>query len=151
MPFNCFSKNKYGASKVTFQGITFDSKVEMQRYLYLKDMERKGEISGLRRQVKFEIIPKVTKEFPKQLKTKVKYETRVVEKATSYTCDFLYKEKGKYVIEDVKNAYSQDIRDYPLRRKLMVQKIYTHNAKGRGQWIFREAVLKGKKLEIKDR
>lgn len=131
-------------------GIDFDSRVEGQRWLYLRDQEKKGEISCLRRQVEFEIIKRTTKRVPEQLKTKIRYKTVVVEMAAHYTADFVYKEHGRYVMEDVKNEYSQDIRDYPLRRKLMIRKIQEHNAKGRGQWMFREAVLVDKTLKIKD-
>lgn len=142
--------NKYGAHKSTYDGITFDSTVERQRYMYLKYQQQNGEISNLHRQMRFLIIPKLTKMVAKQLKTKIRYDERVVELPAYYTGDFIYKENGKYVIEDVKNEYSQDIRDYPLRRKLMMQKIVAHNKKGRGQWFFRESILKGKSLVIKD-
>lgn len=143
--------NKFGATKVEYKGIKFDSRVERDRYLYLREMQKRGEISGLRLQVRFLIIPKLTRLVPKQLKTKVRYDERTIELPAYYTCDFLYKEKGVYVCEDVKNAYSQEIRDYPLRRKLMMQKIEKHNKKGRGQWIFRESVLHGKTLKITDK
>ena len=143
-------KNKFGAKKSLYDGIKFDSTVERQRYMYLKFQENKGEISCLRLQVKFLIIPRVTKMVPKQLKTKVRYDERVVELAAYYTADFCYIEKGRYVMEDVKNDYSQDIRDYPLRRKLMIHKIRNHNKKGRGQWFFRESILKKSRLVIKD-
>lgn len=144
------SGNKFGARKSVYKGIEFDSTVERQRYMYLECQEQKGEISCLRRQVRFLIIPKLTRMVAKQLKTKVRYDERVVELPAYYTSDFCYIENGVYVMEDVKNGYSQEIRDYPLRRKLMMQKIKAHNMKGRGQWIFRESVLKGKSLVIKD-
>lgn len=143
--------NKYGAKKTTYQGVEFDSTVERERYIYLLNMQRTGEISGLRRQVRFEIIPKLTKTIGIQLKTKIRYEQRVVESAANYTSDFCYKEGNHYVIEDTKSEYGrQASRDFPLRKKLMMQKIYKHNAKGRGQWIFRESILKGKNLIIQD-
>lgn len=144
------SRNKFGAKKANYRGITFDSKVEMQRFMYLENQQSRGEISDLRRQVKFLIIPKITKMVPRQLKTKVRYDERVVELPAYYTADFVYIENGKYVMEDTKNAYSQEIRDYPLRRKLMIHKIKKHNAKGHGCWLFRESVLKGSRLVIKD-
>ena len=148
--WNNKSTNKYGAHKVAMYGIEFDSRVEGQRWLYLNEMQKRGEISGLRRQVRFEIISKTTKQVPVQLKTKIRYDTKVVEMSSNYTADFVYLERGRYVMEDVKNEYSQQIRDYPLRRKLMVKKIQRHNAKGRGQWLFRESVLVGRRLSIKD-
>jgi hypothetical protein len=38
---NRIISNKYGASKTTFKGITFDSRYECDRYLYLSDLQRK--------------------------------------------------------------------------------------------------------------
>lgn len=144
------SRNKFGAKKAEYRGKVFDSKVEMQRFMYLEHQQSRGEISNLHTQWRFQIIRKVVKIVPVQLKTKIRYEERVVEMAAHYTADFIYIENGRYVMEDVKNAYSQDIRDYPLRRKLMVVKIQDHNDKGHGQWIFRESILKGSHLVIKD-
>ena len=148
--WNKKNTNKFGAKKTVYQGVTFDSNVERDRFRYLEFQQKAGEISNLHRQVRFLIIPKLTKTVPTQLKTKVRYDERVVELPAYYTCDFCYIENGIYVIEDVKNAYSQEIRDYPLRRKLMMQKIAAHNKKGHGKWMFRESVLKGKSLIIKD-
>lgn len=45
------TKNKYGAQRVEVDGINFDSKREANRWLYLKQRERAGEITDLRRQV----------------------------------------------------------------------------------------------------
>jgi hypothetical protein len=140
--------NKYGASKVVFNGTTFDSKYERDRYIYLLSMQKKGEISQLRMQVRFRIIKKVVKLIPVQLKTKVRYNQRVVEKEALYTCDFLYVENGKYIIEEFKSAMTAELPDYVLRRKLMVNKIYDHNAKGRSQWVFREVVYHSKNKTI---
>jgi len=143
--------NKYGAHSCTYKGKKFQSNVERDRYIYLEYMQREGRISSLHTQWRFEIIEQITKRVAVQLKTKVRYETRVVESASHYTCDTIYKEGDKYIIEDVKSEYGRKgSRDYPLRRHLMVKKIKAHNAKGHGQWIFREAVLVGKSLKIKD-
>jgi hypothetical protein len=73
------SKSKYGSSKVEFKGMLFDSKYEVQRYIYLLGLQQQGKISGLRRQTPFLLIPKATKLVAKHLKTKVKYVERVVE------------------------------------------------------------------------
>ena len=141
---NFYTKNKFGARKVTFMGIEFDSSYERDRYLYLLDLQKHGQISGLRRQTKFILITKTTKLVPVQLKTKVRYDRRVVESEADYHCDFLYKENGRYVIEEFKSEITAKTRDYILRRKLMVKKVYEHNAKGRSQWVFREVVYSGK-------
>lgn len=131
--------------KVTYKGIEFDSKDEMMRYIELCDMQSKGVISGLRRQYSFVLIPRQSKIVVKHLKTKDKMVEKFLENPAIYTCDFMYKEGGVYVIEDVKSLFTRMERDYPLRRKLMVQKILAHNAYGRGQWIFREYIVGTKK------
>jgi hypothetical protein len=46
-------RSKYGAVKVTVDGITFDSKREAQRYHELKLMEKAGQIMNLRLQPEF--------------------------------------------------------------------------------------------------
>ena len=79
--------NKYHAKKVTFCGETFDSRKEGERWLVLRDSERRGEIRDLRRQVKFELVPA----FPK-----------AGLRAMAYIADFVYEEDGKTVVEDVK-------------------------------------------------
>lgn len=140
--------SKYGSSKVEFKGIVFDSRYERDRYLYLLDLQKQGKIGGLRRQTSFLLIPKATKLVPKQLKTKVKYVERVVELQALYHNDFTYFENGKYVCEEFKSAMTSKLSDYILRRKLMVQKIYKHNSKGRSQWVFREVVYFNKRKTI---
>lgn len=148
-PFGSISSNsKYGASKVKYQGMTFDSRYEKDRYLYLLDLQKQGKISGLRRQTRFLLIPKSIKLVPKQLKTKVKYVEKVVEMQSLYHNDYSYKENGKYISEELKGAYTCKLPEYVLRRKLMVKKIYEHNTKGRSQWIFREVVYFNKKKTI---
>ena len=145
--------SKYGAAKAKVDGHTFDSRYEAERYLYLKDRQKRGEISGLRTQVKFLIIKKVVKLVPKQLKTKVRYDEKVVEGAAMYKCDFLYVEDGRVIVEEFKSEMTEKLRDYVLRRKLMVNKIYDHNKRPNSrQWVFREVVYgKNKKTTITDK
>ena len=47
---------KYGAKKTTVNGITFDSKLEAERYQQLMLLEKAGEISQLHLQVEFQIL-----------------------------------------------------------------------------------------------
>lgn len=142
------TNNKYGSSKVEWHGIVFDSKYELSRYLYLLDLQKQGKISQLRRQQKFILIKKIVKLVPKQLKTKVRWDKRVVELESVYHNDFTYIEDGKYISEEFKSSITSKLADYILRRKLMVQKIYEHNTKGRGQWVFREVVYYNKRKTI---
>lgn len=147
------SNNKYGAHKVTFKGITFDSKKEMERYMLLLHKQRHKEIIGLRRQVGFTIIKKVVKLVPVQLKTKIRYDKRVVEMEARYHCDFLYEEDGKIIVEEFKSEQTAQLPDYILRRKLMINKIYDHNERpNRMEWVFREVVYdKNGKITIEDK
>lgn len=142
------TNSKYGSNKAEWHGIVFDSKYELQRYLYLLDLQKQGKISQLRRQQKFILIKKIIKLVPKQLKTKVRWDKRVVELESVYHNDFTYIEDGKYVSEEFKSSMTSKLADYILRRKLMVRKIYEHNAKGRGQWVFREVVYYNKNKTI---
>lgn len=140
--------SKYGASKVEYKGMKFDSKYELQYYLYLLDLQKQGKINHLRRQTKFLLIPSTKKIVPKQLKTKVKYVERVVEMQALYHNDFTFIENGKYVCCEFKSKMTSKLADYIIRRKLMVKKIYEHNKKGHGQWIFREVVYFNKRKTI---
>ena len=132
--------------KVKYGNFVFDSRDEMMRYIELCDMQSKGIISGLRRQYSFELIPRQSKMVVKHMKTKDKMVEKFLENPAIYTCDFLYKEGDTYVVEDTKSWFSRSqADDYPLRRKLMVQKIQQHNSEGHGQWIFREYIVGTKK------
>lgn len=93
---------KYLNKKVVVDGITFDSKKEMRRYLVLKEAQDNGIISDLELQPQFELIPKVTETYVKHLKTKDKECERTVQLAISYKGDFRYKKDGIVVVEDVK-------------------------------------------------
>lgn len=80
--------NKYRVSDPkdrTTDGIVFDSKKEMVRYLNLKLLERAGEIKNLELQKKFDVNINGHKVF-------------------TYHADFTYSEGGQLVIEDVKGV-----------------------------------------------
>lgn len=138
--------------KVTYGGVEFDSKDEMMRYIDLSDKQKGGLISNLHRQVSFVLIPRQSKTVVKRLKTKDKVVEKFLENPATYTCDFLYKENGIYVCEDVKSTFTRGDKSYVLRRKMMVKKIQDHNKRNHGQWIFREfETRKGKGSKITDR
>ena len=145
-------RSKYWSKKCEFRGIEFDSTHERNHFILLCDREKKGEISCLRRQTPFLLIPQTTRTIEVQLKTKVRQETRVVEQEARYHNDFTYKEGDKYVCEEYKSEMTAKLADYILRRKLMIRKIYEHNRKGRSQWVFREVVYrKGGKTTTEDK
>lgn len=113
------NRPKYGNKKVTFDGIIFDSKREMQRYVVLKEAERRGEISNLDLQPKFELVPKMTETYIKHLKTKDKECVRTIQLPITYTADFGYTKDGERIIEDVKISPKVLPKELCLKVKLM--------------------------------
>ena len=110
-------RSKYGNKKAKANGKVFDSKKERSRYYTLQVLEKAGEISDLRMQVPFEIIPAVYEKVEKQLKTKVKIVDRCVQRATHYIADFVYTDKdGNMVVEDAKGMRTEK---YLLKKKMM--------------------------------
>ena len=79
--------SKYHNKPVVYDGIKFISTKEGNYYLYLKQLQENGEISNLRMQVPYEIIPAVWGERTVQLKTKTKQVKYSIQKATHYLAD----------------------------------------------------------------
>ena len=97
--------SKYGNRKLTApDGQVFDSVKEYHRWGCLRLLERAGAIKDLKRQVKYELIPK-----------------QDGERAVFYVADFEYIENGKKVVEDVK-GYKEGLayRVFVIKRKLML-------------------------------
>ena len=113
-------RSKYGAKKVTRDGMTFDSQKEYRRFCELCLLERAGKVTDLQRQVKFVLIPTQYERFerysPKTGK-RLSDGVRAVEKEVSYIADFVYTEDGKQVGEDTKGFRTAD---YILKRKMML-------------------------------
>lgn len=101
-------KNKYKNSKVSLNGVNFDSKKEAKRYQDLLLLQEKGLIANLERQKRFEICPKI----PNIKNSRAKH----------YICDFFYlnKETDKYVVEDVKGKYTASLPLFKLKWQLMM-------------------------------
>lgn len=93
--------NKYHARKIKApDGQVFDSVAEYHRWGCLRLLERAGAIKDLKRQVKFELIPKIGDERP-----------------CNYIADFTYMENGELVVEDVKGVRTDA---YKIKKKLML-------------------------------
>lgn len=89
----------------------FDSKREARRYMDLWLMQRAGEISGLRTQVKYELIPKQV------------HKDGAKEKSIEYVADFVYEQGGETVVEDSKGFRDTSTASYRLfvmKRKMML-------------------------------
>ena len=113
------NRPKYGNKRVEWQGIAFDSKKEMQRYLVLKEAQDKGIISDLELQPKWELIPKITETYVKHLKTKDKVCERTAHLPITYTADFGYVKDGERIIEDVKISPKMLPKEFVLKVKMM--------------------------------
>lgn len=130
---NCYlykgkkKSNKYQAKKCEYDGEVFDSIKERDRYAELKLLERAGEISNLRRQVKFVLIPE-QREPNKIGKRGATIKGDLLERELSYVADFCYVDKdSKEITEDVKGykgggAYAI----FKIKKKLM---LYIHGIK----------------------
>lgn len=100
-------KSKYRNTKVTYGGIKFDSRRELERWLELRQMEKAGKIRGLERQKAFVLIDKS------------KYGRQIV-----YKCDFSYLEapSGAKIVEDVKSPITQKNPVYRLKKRLLAER-----------------------------
>ena len=67
-----FKNRYYGTKKVEFEGITFDSTPEVDRYRILREAQKRGLISDLQLQKVFTLIPRQTEAVEVKLKTKTK-------------------------------------------------------------------------------
>lgn len=100
--------SKYKNKKCEMLGFNFDSKKEAHRYLELHTMKMAGQITDLRLQVKFELLP-------------AQYENgKCIEKSCHYVADFTYQTPEGLEVEDVKSEATRKLPLYILKRKLML-------------------------------
>lgn len=89
-------ESKFRNVRTVHNGIKFDSKKEMCRFIDLERLQKLGEISYLQRQVTF------------------------VLSVCSYIADFTYYDKsGVYVVEDVKSPHTRKLPVYRIKCKMM--------------------------------
>ena len=110
--------NKYGANKVSVNGIQFDSKKEAKRYQELLLLIKSGYIKDLRLQEKFVLIP-AQREPDTVGKRGGVTKGKIIERECSYIADFVYTDNctGEQVVEDTKGMRT---KDYIIKRKLML-------------------------------
>ena len=110
-------KHKFNNKKMSTPDGEFDSKGEWERWLFLKEAEKNGQISNLRRQVKYTLIPTQYRTEIVHLKTKDKEVQRVAEREITYTADFVYENGAEIVVEDFK-GFPND--RWPLKKAMML-------------------------------
>lgn len=110
----CVPKSKYNASKQVVQlkdgtRHEFDSRKEADRYYTLRLMERAGQITGLKIQVPFVLIPAQKDADGNTVRD------------CKYIADFTYYDKaGNYVVEDVKGYRGGTAYEvFKIKKKLM--------------------------------
>ena len=110
-------RNKYSADKVVVDGIEFASKREARQYRDLVLLLKSGEISDLRMQVKYLLIP--AQREPDIIGPKGgRKPGKLIEHEVSYVADFVYKDKdGNEIVEDTKGFRT---KEYIIKRKLML-------------------------------
>lgn len=100
---------KYRNKKCQWMGIQFDSIRERDRYITLADLEKRGIISDLRRQVRFQLIPDQW------------HDGKLVERKVEYVADFVYVDCcGQTIVEDSKGFRKNPV--WIIKRKLMLEK-----------------------------
>ena len=111
------SPNKYKNTKITVNGILFDSKREAARYCELLILEQAGKITELRRQVKYTLIPAQYE--PDTIGPRGgRIKGKLIEREAAYYADFVYlDETDQTVVEDTKGMRTPD---YVLKRKMML-------------------------------
>ena len=116
MAWNNHNRSKYGAKKVEYNGMVFDSKRECRRYKELEILQQIGAISELSTQVKFVLIP-AQREADTVGKRGGIIKGNLIEREVSYIADFVYVENDKTVVEDAKGMRTPE---YILKRKMML-------------------------------
>ena len=101
LPPTAAKRGKYGSTPTVVDGVRFDSRKEAKRWQLLKAMEESGEITRLRRQVRFDLAVNGVL-------------------VCRYVADFVFVEGGTEVVEDVKSKATRRIERYRLKRRLML-------------------------------
>lgn len=101
------SNSKYHAKKVNMGGTVYDSKKEAKRAAVLEQQERYGLITGLRKQVTFELQPGYTNNQGKKIRP------------INYIADFVYSKDGKKIVEDTKGFRTDT---YKVKKKIFEYK-----------------------------
>ena len=95
----------------------YDSKKEYRRAKELKLLEKKGIITGLQEQVKYELISPQYRFYEVQGVRKMLRKKKLIERGVYYIADFVYYR------EDTKGVRT---KEYIIKRKLM---LYVHGIK----------------------
>jgi hypothetical protein len=134
-------KSKQRGNKVVAFGHVFDSKIEYERFLFLRDCEAEGLISSLQVHPTFTLAPKVT------LPANAYRPKKSVQGAITYTPDFAYVAGGIQVYEDTKGAYGNSEKN--KRNKKAGKPIVTEAARLRHKLFIAYLASTGKDFHFR--
>lgn len=100
---------KYHNKKTVCHGITFASKKEAERYIYLSRLQATKQIVNLELQPKYLICEGFRHDGKK-------------ERDRYYIADFRYIKNGILIVEDVKSPFTKKLPLYRLKRHIFLQK-----------------------------
>lgn len=132
---------KYKAKKIIHDGITFDSKIEGDYYLYLKQQKEKGYIKDFELQPEFILQPKFEKDGKKYHPIKYKADFRIIHN------------NGLTEVVDIKGMETQVFK---LKKKMYIYhfdeplKLITYS-KIDGGWIELEDLKKAREKRKKNK
>lgn len=110
----------YNVKTKTSDGLIFDSYKAARRWEQLLLLYKAGKISGLERQVVFELLPNQYETYERYSKSgkRLKDGHRLLERKVDYVADFVYTDAltGENIVEDAKGVRT---KDYIIKRKLM--------------------------------
>jgi hypothetical protein len=114
----------YNVKTKTTDGLVFDSMKEARRWEQLLLLQKAGEITSLRRQVSYELIPaqyETCERYSDKTGKRLKDEERLIERKCEYIADFVYTDSktGETVVEDVKSAATKT-EAFAIKKKLML-------------------------------
>ena len=102
-------RSKHGSVKVEHDGIKFDSKKELKCWLALSALAARGEITELRRQVRFELLPAAKLHGEKRTKP-----------GWDYVADFVFTDsEGRQVVQDCKSKHTRTLSDFRAKKHAM--------------------------------
>ena len=105
------TEGKIAHKKVKVGEFVFDSKLEAERYEYLRTMEKAGLITELRPHPRFE------------LQSAFRDSEGVAQRAITYIADFSYMQNGEMIVEDVKSPFTAKDSVFKIKMK-MFKRIY---------------------------
>lgn len=104
------AKSKYGNKKVTVDGVEFDSKLEADYYLHLKQLHKDGVVESFEMQKQYVLLDAYVMNGKKRQPVK-------------FTPDFVvHYADGRIEVVDIKGSKFAVSRDFPLRKKMFEQR-----------------------------